>query len=381
MRGTLDQSAYRIRRVLIALLFFGFALTGCGKLGPKILEEGRNDYNQAVNITDVQEFLLNVVRLRFNDRPYLLGISSITSRNELTTGFDAAIRRQDRTSSGQRRGEGNKNEFREGAVGGELQYRERPSVFYSPLRGSDFVDQLLTPVSLNTLFLLRLSGWELDKILRVFARRVNDVPNAPTAGRSRLKGVPQYKEFLRANDALGELEARGAILVALSNVEQRGEILISVLPEARNLKAFETFTRIFQLDPTAEQYRIKIGWRPTNDREIVVETRPMIGAMYYVSKGIEVPLPLVNAGTVEVSLDKDYRLFDWSELHEGLVKIYSSTVEPVDAYIAVRYRGYWYFIDDKDESTKETMTMLQVVLTLKGGDQTTDDPVLTLSVD
>ena len=82
------------------------------------------------------------------------------------------------------------------------------------MRGKDFVLQLLTPIDLGTILLLRLTGWEIDDILRVFANRMNGVPNAPTGGDSTPEGIPEYIEFLKVVEALDELEDAGAIILA-----------------------------------------------------------------------------------------------------------------------------------------------------------------------
>jgi hypothetical protein len=53
---------------------------------------------------------------------------------------------------------------------------------------------------------------------------------------------------------------------------------------------------------------------------------------------------------------------------------------PACASVAVKYRGYWFFIDDRDADTKatfsllSTMTRINLIGTKKGG------PVLTLPV-
>ena len=66
----------------LAGVFLLLVVAGCESLGPQALRGGRNDYNSAINQTDVEEFLLNVVRLRFNDKPYVLGIASISAKSE-----------------------------------------------------------------------------------------------------------------------------------------------------------------------------------------------------------------------------------------------------------------------------------------------------------
>ncbi|MEZ5502855.1 MAG: hypothetical protein R3E50_09405 [Halioglobus sp.] len=37
--------------------------------------------------------------------------------------------------------------------------QETPTLSYTPLKGADFVQRILTPVSMDTLLLLNTSGW------------------------------------------------------------------------------------------------------------------------------------------------------------------------------------------------------------------------------
>jgi hypothetical protein len=154
-------------------------LSACEIMGPKALRNGRGDYNDAIKSTEVDQFLLNVVRLRYNDRPYVLEVSSISSRVE--AGGSARVGAVNADNAVTRSGTG---------ADARISYLEKPTIVYQPLKGKDFVRQLLTPVDLNTLLLLRQAGWELDDIFRVFVNRINGVPNAITGGSSTPEGVP-----------------------------------------------------------------------------------------------------------------------------------------------------------------------------------------------
>ena len=74
--------------------------------------------------------------------------------------------------------------------------------------------------------------------------------------------------------------------------------------------------------------------------------------------------------------------FDWQELFGGLFTVHSVKQHwrPPCAFVAVKYRDYWFYIDDRDANTKATfqllltMTRINLFGTKKGG------PVLTLPV-
>ena len=196
---------------IIFLIFLGVAITGCEILGPRALRAGRTDYNEAIRATEIEELLLNIVRLRFSDEPYFLQIASISSTAELAASLG---------------GRSTFNDIDENTIEGGLSYLERPTIIYQPLTGEKFVRQLLEPIDLNTIFLLRLAGWELDDIMRVFVNRINGVPNAPTGGDATPEGIPEFEDFMKIVDSMDELEDVGAVILAAGGKEEVAKLVI-----------------------------------------------------------------------------------------------------------------------------------------------------------
>jgi hypothetical protein len=65
-----------------------FVAGGCVSLGPAAIRWERTDYNVAIQETQNEQLLLNLVRLRYSDTPILLELSSISS--QLATGAGAS---------------------------------------------------------------------------------------------------------------------------------------------------------------------------------------------------------------------------------------------------------------------------------------------------
>jgi hypothetical protein len=137
--------------------------------GPESLRATRIDYNRAIQQTNDQELLLNLVRLRYRDTLYFLNVERVASSLEITSTMAATA------------------EFPSGAANtftlGEASYSfmENPTVFYLPLEGEKFVRQMMTPFNLNLLVLLTSSGWSVERVLTVMVREMNGVKNAPSA--------------------------------------------------------------------------------------------------------------------------------------------------------------------------------------------------------
>ena len=347
------------------LFILAMVLFGCEVLGPRTLRGGRTQYNEAIKTTDVDQLLLNIVRMRFNDRPYFLEIASISSTAELAASLGG------KTTFG---------DIDENSVQGGLTYLERPTIIYQPLSGEKFVRQLLEPVDLPTILLLRGAGWEIDDILRVFANRINGVVNASTGADSTPEGVPEYKEFLQVVEALDKLDDRGGVTIAAGESEQVEELVFQILPKLRQSEEYRKLARILNLDPDAKQIKIRIGLNPGGNDEIIIETRPIMSAMFYLGQSIEIPEEEIKSGSVNYAVDETGKPFDWQKVHDGLIRIRTSENRPSDPYVAVKYYDGWFYIPKTDVDSRETLTMLNIVLTLKAGGVPSKAPVLTLPV-
>ena len=93
---------------------------------------------------------------------------------------------------------------------------------------------------------------------------------------------------------------------------------------------------------------------------IDLETRSLLQALYYVSHGIEIPSEHAAAGLVTVTRDPSGQPFDWQRLTVDLFRVYSvaSDKRPPRAHVAILYKGYWFYIDQTDQDTKATFSLL-----------------------
>ncbi len=112
-----------------------------------------------------------------------------------------------------------------------------------------------------------------------------------------------------------------------------------------------------------------------------LEPRSLLGVMYYLANGIHVP-PEHEAGhLVTVTVDESGAPFDWALLTGGLLSVHACKTRPESASVAVNYRGYWFYIDDRDLESKSTFSLLRQLFELQaGGGAQVGKPVLTLPV-
>ena len=102
--------------------------------------------------------------------------------------------------------------------------------------------------------------------------------------------------------------------------------------------------------------------------------------LFYVSQAVEAPSEHRERNLITITRGADGTPFDWGRLHRGRIKIRSSKEEPKDAFIAVQYRGFWFYLEDSDLDSKSTFLLLEILGDLQAGTTPSAAPVLTLPV-
>jgi hypothetical protein len=419
----------RSRRIRSALALAGglalFAGAGGCTFGPKMLEQTHSRYNQSIRHVYEEQLLENIIRCRYNESPFKLSVSSIAAQYELSGGGEARPFFVAPNSSN-----GIFKTFTsvlpDVTVGGA----NRPTITLIP-SGSDAIRRFLTPIAPETLVYLGSTCWPISTVLRLYAERVNGVPNAPSASGPQREFAPDFARFQRvaylvqvaqdlnmaflsASDrptALGapiaaaDITPAAAVEAAKNNLEYRpsgdGRSWVLVRKERRlvlelnpadldhavtrelmsllNLQAGARTFEIVASGDVADPIRFP---RPPS-RELRITPRSTAQVFFYLANGIDVPDEHVTTGLVPLTLAPDGTTFDMRSVTDGLFHVYTCAGRkpPPTAYVAVKYRGYWYYIDDADQASKTTFALvLQLARIDFGAQEPTGGPFLTLPV-
>lgn len=393
-------------------------------LGPRALQNSRRPYNEVIQRTSAEQLLLNLVRLKYREAPLFLEVGSVSAQFV----FD---------ESGSISGTINENipfqPINPNVLGlsGKIGYQERPTITYAPLQGEDFVNRLLSPASLETVLLLVRSGWRIDRVLKLTVQGLNGLDNASGASGPTPSRAPEYEEFARLTDAMLALQRKGLLeLGAVSREVDLSDPIPSTAVDGQDLVSAAQAGYRFAASDGGAGYVLKgsktaLVWRvPTGDdaaeevgrirdllklapgqgsydlrlaaagkgqadltagggggnKEIGVATRSLIGTLFYLSQAVEAPDAHRDAGLVTITRDADNNVFDWSRVTGELFSVRCRAAPPSNAAVAVRYRGYWYYIDEADLDSKSTFALLGQLFALQAGSAKTAAPVLTLPV-
>ena len=406
---SMDVDVVRCAQSLL-LLILAYA-TGC-TLGPKQIESSRRTYNDAIQRTDKEQMLLNLVRLKYRDAPLFLEIGSVSTQHTFGSSADASL------------------SVRPGVdllgFSTGLSRTERPTVTYTPLVDSDFQKGLLAPINQQTLLLVTQTGWAWDRVQRLTVKNINGLDNASTAGGPTPQQAPEFRDFKFVASVFRDLQRQRHIEIAAAtrtttpsitidrnqvsaddlvtarqnsysfreasggNVELVGSEQIVVLnlhPDAWLHPAMEHVGDLLELQYGETQYVVE-GARngqlvnaDKSDREtLTVSTRSLLEMMYFLSQAIHVPHEHLQRGLVTVTTEAG-QPFDWMEVSGDMLTVNCSAEYPQCAELAVKYRDYWFYIHESDLASKSTFDLLGELFNIEiQGGGGGNIPVLTLGL-
>jgi hypothetical protein len=349
--------------LLLASGFFG----GCRSIGSRELTGTHAAYNQAIATNLDRQLLQNLVRLRYRDNPYFLEVGSVTASLtlEASVGTDSEIN----TGPGG-------NIFMPNA---SVAYSTGPTISYSPLQGEDFLRNVLTPISIDSLFILMNSGWSAKRVFGVAVERINDLENAPTAsGPTPTIAPPNQTPFLRFLELLERKRAAGIIQSRIDpesgalSIYFDNSAVVSEVTEIRNLLNLNQELNVFQVDGEF--------FTPSSDT-ISIRTRSIMSILFYLSQNVQIPIKDEARGLVTLTQSPGGGTYDWGKTAAGsLFSVLVTDKEPKDAFLSVPYRGHWFYIDDTDLDSKSSFLLLSQLFNLQAGSISRPGPTLTIPV-
>jgi hypothetical protein len=380
------------------------ALSGGCAFGPKALENTHGRYNEAVRLVQQEQLLRNIVHARYNEFPLHLNVNSIAAQYELTATGEARpffIAPNPSNSNIIFR------TFTKILPDVMLEGADRPTITFDPADGSREVRQFLTAIPVDTLLVLAQSSWPVSTVVRLWVERLNGVPNAVVTSGPPHDAPVDFARFLRfaellqaaqdqelvtvrAEDhfpAVGSplpaqaITAAAAVEAAKNNMEYRQQpdkswvlvrrerhLVVKITPGAEHSPEVTELVGLLNLVPGQLRYEMVSASRgdvdpalfPTAPSPVLrVVTRSSAQVLYYLANGVEVPPKHLEAGLVQPPVDAEGRPVG-PEIMRGLFRVRTckGVKAPKNAYVAVRYRGWWFYIDDSDQQSKATFALI-----------------------
>lgn len=323
------------------------SMAGCASIGPATVSRDRFDYVASISDSWKRQMLQNLLKVRYADAPVFLDVTSVISAYTFSGQADASaqyapVNRGDTFAF----------------IGGNLAYADRPTITYAPLSGEKFSRSLMSPLPISGILYLLQSGYPADQALRICAHSINGLANAYGGRGNAHDGDPRFAELLAAMRA--SQSALGLGIQQKSPLDREAAVL-SLRPTSEAGRAANRRIReLLELAPEEQDYEVIYGSFRTRPNQIVIQSRSTLQVMADFASYVDAP----EADIAEGRVDRPLRSDEQERLFAPLIRIHSGQQAPADAYVAVHYRGQFFWIDDRDLSSKSAMTFLMLIFSL-----------------
>lgn len=360
-----NRDRIRLGFVAMGLFLATVVSTGCSRLGPASISRGRAAYNEAITRTDDEQMLMSIVKGRYGETYNMLAVTAVAAniRFAATAGVQAGF---GPTSSY----DGNLVPF-----SGGVAYEENPTITYAPASNAEYVRQLLTPIPLDILIMSMRASAFPGGVFLILVQRINDIRNpdflAPTG-----KPDPRFTRFIDL-----AAEASGAGILYWTKHPGEGfefDMVFANYAPAYSEKVGELLALL--------------GLPPPEDtsKDLVIPVRFALAAEEVDAIGISTRSTLdlieILRATIQIPEEHDRKGLAVAYPSVGLlgqgVRICSSGKRPENAWLAVKYRDYWFFIEESDLITKRLFRFTSMLwqVSIAGGTGQQSAPVLTVPV-
>lgn len=352
------------RKLAWLMLLLSLFLTGCPRNGPKSVVRDRFDYNTAIGNSMKDQMLLNIVKLRYLDVPVFVDVAQIINSYEFQGSASAGASIVGKSGDTLN-------------LGGSGSYSNRPTITYTPLTGNQYVRGLMTPLPPEVVFFTIESGYAADLIIRATVSSINGLHNDTVTDGEQSGGDAG---FFRVAALFRLLQRNGAVSLIVKVKPDKERVPVLVF-DSRNLtlateQAVTELKGLLRLNQNANEFRLLFGAHTEADTEISVQTRSLLQMMGALSEQVVVPPEHVAQGVST----KGIAQAQGTLALRRLFRVSSSAKRPPNAYVAVRYRDYWYWVDDSDLESKRVFALLLLFFSFGDTKSVENLPVLTVPV-
>ncbi|MGZ8201504.1 MAG: hypothetical protein ACXWTP_05240 [Methylosarcina sp.] len=260
-------------------------------------------------------------------------------------------------------------------LGSGATYIDRPTITYTPLTGAHFMQVMITPIPPSALLMRAEEGWPIDMLLQIGAQSINGISNRKGGAR----GHAADPDFARLLAALQRLQASGVIDLRVGKAEDKNQESTVMVISQKKLSAEiqadrELVRKLLGLRPDIHEFNIIYGAVSGKEDVIAMQTRSGFQILNQLASNVDVPPEHIAEQRTYPPIPE----LGGTQSLPPLIKIHAEKSRPADAFAAVKYRDYWYWIDDRDFRSKGIFTFLMIIMTLSETEDKAQLPVITI---
>ena len=342
-------------------ILVGFLLTAaCTSIGPDTVPRDNIAYNDSLGTAWKRQMLLNMVKLRYGDTPVFVNVASLINQYSLEGQVSLNSPGWDRPSSVGP------------PVGGIAgRWADRPTITYTPVTGEQFTKSLLTPIQPMSLLSMVQSGWPVEFVFGTAVRSINGIANGTRAHLLHQDPDPEFGELLQA---LTQIQKSSSIDIRIDR-RPDGEVAILVIRKGALGPVSEARRRvreILDVDAEVSEFRLEYGSIADRPDAVAMLTRSLLEIIGEYSFGVEVPPEHIEEGRCRPAPQFE------GPWEPPSIRIHSGTDEPDDAFVTIRYRDLWFWIDDRDFPSKRRFSFMLLLTSLAETGASPSAPLITV---
>jgi hypothetical protein len=333
-------------------------------LGPGAIVRGRGLYNEVISETNNEQILALIVRARYGEPAGLLSVASVTTNLRATASTAAQF------------GIGPSSNYSGNLVPLSLGfgYEENPTIAYAPIQGERYAKAILSPVSLDVLVLLAGSEHAPARLTSVLVKQVNGLRNP-------LYGPPEARAAFEQSIALLEQPERAGQATWTFTSSKTGDFALVIHDYAGKRDVVDDLLRRWGLSRSLTRggqdivlpVKLAVGQATTSELNVV--TRSVYDLVNLAASAVDVPPEHAALGLTDHAFERVSTFGD-------ILRIHSAPNPPsMPVLVAVRHRGYWFYISADDAESKRAFLLLQVLIGMRLVEGTPQSvPTLTIPV-
>jgi len=346
-------------RSLVAAVAVCAMLAGCSSYGPKSMNRDQLDYGNSIGENWKNQMLSNIVKMRFVDMPVFIDVGTIVSGYSLETTVNGRLGWGDSFTGGSTQG-----------LGAQGKFTDRPTITYMPKTGNDYLRSILEPIEPKSLLALIQAGYSSELLFTWAVEAINGVHNWSATARSERTADPEFFEFVTL---MQELQYRGAVGFELKSNPETGESIIFVLNKEglaeSTLEKSRRVSELINLEPGLDRYRVIYAPFRSGPDTLSIQTRSVIQMLGAMAGFIDVPAEIAHFAAPG---------HDVSTVTKRPFRVLSSKERPEESFTQVKYKDYWYWIENSDMASKRVFTLMLFITTLTNQAGGQKAPVLTI---
>ncbi|UCD62008.1 MAG: hypothetical protein JSV59_05440 [Flavobacteriaceae bacterium] len=331
-------------------------LISCKSVGPKTLPADQFDFNTSISDASNEQLLLNLIRLRYNEPPVFLKVSSVINQYTRAGGVDARAGLNNAIPTG----------ANSATVGANYAWSNTPTITYIPISGREFSTNLLVPLPPASLLGMIQAGWPIDLVLDLTIFSINGIKDDISRPSARREATNEFFELLelwnKLNRAgiLGTRKEDKEVLFFQKNFQEEYEEDVT------------QFKKLLSLEPELNEFTISYGVIQKSSSEISILSGSIWEIMLNLAWKFGVPEEHIESGRTKVAFRPAYRNY------VPPLNIRYSKEKPERKFISVFLHDYWFYIDVDDMRTKRNFSFLQLLLNLAENTANLQAPVVTV---